>query len=82
MSGRRSNRREHHKTWKNPKGNSGTTDLGGQAALPQILYVACTGAGALFQQLYGFVDTVIVGRCLGTDAGRGGHHLLSEFFSF
>lgn len=24
--------------------------------------------GTLFQQLYSFVDTVIVGRCLGTDA--------------
>ena len=31
------------------------------SALPLVL-------GTLFQQLYSFVDTVIVGRCLGTDA--------------
>ena len=30
-------------------------------ALPLVL-------GTLFQQLYSFADTVIVGRCLGTDA--------------
>ena len=34
-------------------------------ALPLIL-------GSLFQQLYSFVDTVIVGRCISADALRSG----------
>ena len=51
------------------KRKSGTTDLTVGKPLFQILrfalpLVLCT----LFQQLYSFADTVIVGRCLGTDA--------------
>ena len=55
-------RREHVKLMEKTKKGSGTTDLTVGRPLPQILKFA------LFQQLYSFVDTVIVGRCLGTDA--------------
>lgn len=48
---------------------SGTTDLTVGRPLTQILRFALPLVlGTLFQQLYSFVDTVIVGRCLGTDA--------------
>ena len=51
------------------KKGSGTTDLTVGRPLPQILKFAMPLVlGTLFQQLYSFVDTVIVGRCLGTDA--------------
>ena len=51
------------------KKGSGTTDLTVGRPLPQILKFALPLVlGTLFQQLYSFVDTVIVGRCLGTDA--------------
>ena len=48
---------------------SGTTDLTVGKPLFQILLFALPLVlGTLFQQLYSFADTVIVGRCLGTDA--------------
>lgn len=48
---------------------AGTTDLTVGRPLTQILRFALPLVlGTLFQQLYSFVDTVIVGRCLGTDA--------------
>lgn len=51
------------------KKGSGTTDLTVGRPLTQILKFALPLVlGTLFQQLYSFVDTVIVGRCLGTDA--------------
>ena len=51
------------------KKGSGTIDLTVGRPLPQILKFALPLVlGTLFQQLYSFVDTVIVGRCLGTDA--------------
>ena len=51
------------------KRNSGTTDLTVGKPLFQILRFALPLVlGTLFQQLYSFADTVIVGRCLGTDA--------------
>ena len=51
------------------KKGSGTTDLTVGRPLPQILKFALPLVlGTLFQQLYSFADTVIVGRCLGTDA--------------
>ena len=65
------------------KRKSGTTDLTVGKPLFQILRFALPLVlGTLFQQLYSFADTVIVGRCLGTDAlGCGGHHLLPSTFS-
>ena len=52
-----------------PKRKSGTTDLTVGKPLFQILRFALPLVlGTLFQQLYSFADTVIVGRCLGTDA--------------
>ena len=56
------------------KCKSGTTDLTVGKPLFQILRFALPLVlGTLFQQLYSFADTVIVGRCLGTDAlGAGG----------
>ena len=51
------------------KKKSGTTDLTVGKPLFQILRFALPLVlGTLFQQLYSFADTVIVGRCLGTDA--------------
>ena len=51
------------------KRQSGTTDLTVGKPLFQILRFALPLVlGTLFQQLYSFADTVIVGRCLGTDA--------------
>lgn len=51
------------------KRKSGTTDLTVGKPLLQILRFALPLVlGTLFQQLYSFADTVIVGRCLGTDA--------------
>lgn len=51
------------------KKRSGTTDLTVGKPLFQILRFALPLVlGTLFQQLYSFADTVIVGRCLGTDA--------------
>ena len=51
------------------KQTSGTTDLTVGRPLTRILRFALPLVlGTLFQQLYSFVDTVIVGRCLGTDA--------------
>ena len=51
------------------KRKSGTTDLTVGKPLFQILRFALPLVlGTLFQQLYSFSDTVIVGRCLGTDA--------------
>ena len=51
------------------KKGSGTTDLTVGRPLTQILKFALPLVlGTLFQQLYSFADTVIVGRCLGTDA--------------
>ena len=51
------------------KRKSGTTDLTVGKPLFQILRFALPLVlGTLFQQLYSFADTVIVGRCLGTDA--------------
>lgn len=51
------------------KRKSGTTDLTEGKPLFQILRFALPLVlGTLFQQLYSFADTVIVGRCLGTDA--------------
>lgn len=51
------------------KRKSGTTDLTVGKPLFQILRFALPLVlGILFQQLYSFADTVIVGRCLGTDA--------------
>ena len=51
------------------KRKSGTTDLTVGKPLCQILRFALPLVlGTLFQQLYSFADTVIVGRCLGTDA--------------
>ena len=51
------------------KRKSGTTDLTVGRPLFQILRFALPLVlGTLFQQLYSFADTVIVGRCLGTDA--------------
>ena len=48
---------------------SGTTDLTVGKPLFRILRFALPLVlGTLFQQLYSFADTVIVGRCLGTDA--------------
>lgn len=48
---------------------SGTTDLTTGRPLTRILVFALPLVlGTLFQQLYSFADTVIVGRCLGTDA--------------
>ena len=62
-------RREHVKLMEKTKKGSGTTDLTVGRPLPQILKFALPLVlGTLFQQLYSFVDTVIVGRCLGTDA--------------
>ena len=51
------------------KRKSGTTDLTVGKPLFQILRFALPLVlGTMFQQLYSFADTVIVGRCLGTDA--------------
>ena len=51
------------------KRKSGTTALTVGKPLFQILRFALPLVlGTLFQQLYSFADTVIVGRCLGTDA--------------
>ena len=51
------------------KRKSGTTDLTVGKPLFQILRFALPLVlGTLFQQLYSFADTVIVGRCLGADA--------------
>lgn len=51
------------------KRKSGATDLTVGKPLFQILRFALPLVlGTLFQQLYSFADTVIVGRCLGTDA--------------
>lgn len=51
------------------KRKSGTTDLTVGKPLFQIFRFALPLVlGTLFQQLYSFADTVIVGRCLGTDA--------------
>ena len=51
------------------KRKSGTTDLTVGKPLFQILRFALPLVlGTLFQQLYSFADTIIVGRCLGTDA--------------
>lgn len=51
------------------KRKSGTTDLTVGKPLFQILrFALLLVLGTLFQQLYSFADTVIVGRCLGTDA--------------
>ena len=51
------------------KRKSGTTDLTVGKPLFQILRFALPLVlGTLFQQPYSFADTVIVGRCLGTDA--------------
>ena len=50
------------------KRKSGTTDLTVGKPLFQILRFALPLVLGLFQQLYSFADTVIVGRCLGTDA--------------
>ena len=51
------------------KRKSGTTDLTVGKPLFQILRFALPLVlGTLFKQLYSFADTVIVGRCLGTDA--------------
>ena len=51
------------------KPTSGTTDLTTGRPLTRILVFALPLVlGTLFQQLYSFADTVIVGRCLGTDA--------------
>ena len=51
------------------KRKSCTTDLTVGKPLFQILRFALPLVlGTLFQQLYSFADTVIVGRCLGTDA--------------
>ena len=51
------------------KRKSGTTDLTVGKPLFQILRFALPLVlGTLFQPLYSFADTVIVGRCLGTDA--------------
>ena len=51
------------------KRKSGTTDLTVGKPLFQILRFALPLVlGTLFQQLYSFADTVIVGRCLGTVA--------------
>ena len=51
------------------KKGSGTTDLTVGRPLTRILQFALPLVlGTLFQQLYSFVDTVIVGRCIGTDA--------------
>lgn len=48
---------------------SGTTDLTVGRPFTQILFFALPLVlGTLFQQLYSFADTVIVGRCLGVDA--------------
>lgn len=48
---------------------SGTTDLTTGRPLVRILMFALPLVlGTLFQQLYSFADTVIVGRCLGTEA--------------
>ena len=49
------------------KPTSGTTDLTTGRPLTRILLFALL-LGTLFQQLYSFADTVIVGRCLVTDA--------------
>ncbi len=50
-------------------GSSGTTDLTKGRPLPQILRFALPLVlGTVFQQLYSFADTVIVGRCLGSNA--------------
>ena len=59
---------------------SGTTDLTVGKPLFQILRFALPLVlGTLFQQLYSFADTVIVGRCLGTDAlGAVGTTLLPQ----
>ena len=51
------------------KKGSGTTDLTVGRPLTRILQFALPLVlGTLFQQLYSFVDTIIVGRCIGTDA--------------
>ena len=51
------------------KKNSGTVDLTVGSPIKQIILFALPlVAGTLFQQLYSFVDTVIVGRCLGSNA--------------
>ncbi len=51
------------------KNGSGVSDLTTGRPLTQILRFALPLVlGTLFQQLYSFVDTVIVGRCLGTNA--------------
>ena len=48
---------------------SGTTDLTTGRPLVRILVFALPLVlGTVFQQLYSFADTVIVGRCLGTEA--------------
>ena len=62
------------------KNRSGTTDLTVGRPLAQILRFALPLVlGTLFQQLYSFADTIIVGRCLGTDAlGGCRNHLLPE----
>lgn len=60
---------------------SGTTDLTVGRPLTQILRFSLPLVlGTLFQQLYSFADTVIVGRCLGTDTlGAVGTTYLPNF---
>ena len=51
------------------KRKSGTTDLTvGKPLFQTLRFALPLVLGTLFQQLYSFADTVIVGRCLGTDA--------------
>lgn len=60
---------EHVNTMEKNQKSSGTTDLTVGRPLTRILKFALPLVlGTLFQQLYSFADTVIVGRCLGTDA--------------
>ena len=62
-------RREHVKLMEKTKKGSGTTDLTVGRPLPQILKFALPLVlGTLFQQLYSFMDTMVVGGGLGTEA--------------
>lgn len=56
------------KQWKKEQ-KQATRDLTSGKPLPQIFFFALPLVfGTLFQQLYSFVDTVIIGRCLGEGA--------------
>ena len=59
--------------------NNNTKDMTeGSPARLILFFTLPLIAGNIFQQLYGFVDTLIVGRFLGESPGCGGLHRLPD----